>query len=223
MDFFFPRYCVACRRRLATGEELLCGVCWMGMSFVHHSSFEENELARVFWGLVPLVRATSLCYYASDSELSRVLHEMKYRDSPEVAYQMGRTLAAIMQKRRFFEGIDVIVPVPLALSRERERGYNQSERMACGIAKVTGLPVNARCVERVVANPSQTSLNGEKRRENVRDIFRMVHPRQIEGLHVLLVDDVVTTGATLLSCAEVLSKETKIRLSVLTLAMAKSW
>lgn len=120
----------------------------------------------------------------------------------------------------FFDGIDFIVPVPLHRKKMRQRGYNQSAELAHGIAELTGLPVREDLVSRVVDTPTQTRLTAEERRENVRDAFRLLQPAAVANRHILLVDDVLTTNATILSCAEELVKATGVRISVLTLALA---
>lgn len=224
MDFFFPRQCVVCGRNLAIEEHFLCSCCLLGMPVVRYASYEDNPMAQTFWGLVPFERAAAIFHYRHDSALSRLLFEMKYHHNPRICYEMGRLMATKMLARGFFDGVDVIVPIPLAEERRRERGYNQSECLARGIADVTGLPVSVDSVVRMISNPSQTMLGADSRRENVRDIFAVTDPDILTGCHVLLVDDVMTTGATLLSCAETIAGRCTIRLSVLTLAVAgHSW
>lgn len=224
IDFFFPRQCVVCGRNLAVEESFLCSSCLLGMPVVRYASYEDNPMAQAFWGLVPFERAAAVFHYRHDSAFSRVLFEMKYHHNPRICYEMGRLMAAKMSAAGFFAGMDVIVPVPLSEERLRERGYNQSEYLAKGIADVTGLPVVTEAVVRTVSNPSQTTLGADSRRENVRGIFAVADAGALSGRHVLLVDDVMTTGATLLSCAETMACQCTIRLSVLTLAVAgHSW
>lgn len=220
MDFFFPRLCVVCGRKLALDEHYLCCCCLLDMPVVRYASFEDNIMAQTFWGLVPFERAAAIFHYRHDSSFSRLLFEMKYHHNPHVCYAVGRMMATKLLDKGFFEGMDVIVPIPLSTERLRERGYNQSERMAKGIADVTGLRLATDSVARVVSNPTQTALSPERRRDNVRGIFTVTDTTSLEGRHVLLVDDVMTTGATLLSCAETISHSCTIRLSVLTLAVA---
>ncbi len=218
--FLFPRYCVVCGRRLVTGEEYLCSGCLLEMPTVRCKSYFDNDMAQKFWGLVPMEKATAIFYYRHGSPYTRLLFEMKYHDNISVCRALGRFMAAKLESKGFFDGINVIVPVPLAAERYKQRGYNQSEELARGIASITGLRVETRSVRRVVSNPSQTVMRPEERMDNVRGIFEVTDAAALSGCHVLLVDDVMTTGATLLSCAETIFASCSIRLSVLTLAMA---
>ena len=133
---------------------------------------------------------------------------------------MGRMMAEELKATSFFDGIDLIVPIPLSRKKERQRGYNQSEWIAWGISEATGIPTDTTSVVRTKSNPSQTTLDHRQRRENVRDIFAVRHPGSLEGRHILLVDDVITTGATMLSCAETIARACRVRFSVLSLAWA---
>lgn len=145
---------------------------------------------------------------------------LKYGGRAETAVEVGRLMGEALLPTDFFEGITAVVPVPLAPGRERRRGYNQSERLARGIALATGLKLETDVVRRTVENPSQTRLRYEERRENVADIFTLHDDGPIENRHILLVDDILTTGATLLSCGRELSKARGVRISILTLALA---
>lgn len=220
LDFLFPRYCACCRKRLSLQEEALCILCLEGLPRVHFSSWEDNDIARLFWGLVPLQRAAAFFFYSRHSPYSRILFELKYHNHPETGRTMGRIMGEELGRSGFFEGIDLIVAIPLARNRERQRGYNQSVWIARGIAEVTGLPIDTQSVVRTVSNPTQTRLDERQRQDNVRNIFGVVHPERLEGRHILLVDDVITTGATMKSCAETISRTCHVRLSVLSLAWA---
>lgn len=202
------------------GEEAVCVECLTGLPRVRAASFNENDVARIFWGLVPIEKGFSLFRYARHSPYGRILFAMKYHDRPEVGKFMGRMMAGELKDKGFFDKIDVIVPVPLSRKKERQRGYNQSEWIARGISESTGIPVDAASVARIKSNPSQTSLDRQQRRDNVRDIFAVRRPECLEGLHVLLVDDVITTGSTMLSCAEAICHAANVRISVLSLALA---
>ena len=160
-------------------------------------------------------------FYHQNSDYSRIFFSFKYHHRPEVAVSYGRIMAQDLVDTGFFDGIDVIVPVPLSANRFRKRGYNQSERLAEGVRQVTGIPVETRAVARIVDNPTQTHLSTAERMENVKDIFRLVGPACVEGKHVLLVDDMITTGSTLRSCAHTLLEAANVRLSVLTLGASE--
>lgn len=205
---------------MSPGEEVICVRCQADLPRVRTVSFEENDIARIFWGLVPIEKGISFFHYAPHSPYSRILFELKYHDHPEVGKTMGRMMAEELKATSFFDGIDLIVPIPLSRKKERQRGYNQSDWIAWGISEATGIPTDTTSVVRTKSNPSQTTLDHRQRRENVRDIFDVRHPGSLEGRHILLVDDVITTGATMLSCAETIARACRVRFSVLSLAWA---
>ena len=205
---------------MSPGEEVLCVRCQADLPRVRTVSFEENDIARIFWGLVPIEKGISFFHYTPHSPHSRILFELKYHNHPEVGKTMGRMMAEDLKATNFFNGIDLIVPIPLSRKKERQRGYNQSDWIAWGISEATGIPTDTTSVVRTKSNPSQTTLDHRQRRENVRDIFAVRHPGNLEGRHILLVDDVITTGATMLSCAEAIARACRVRFSVLSLAWA---
>ena len=205
---------------MSQGEEVLCVRCQADLPRVRTISFEENDIARIFWGLVPIEKGISFFHYTPHSPHSRILFELKYHNHPEVGKTMGRMMAEELKATNFFNGIDLIVPIPLSRKKERQRGYNQSDWIAWGISEATGIPTDTTSVVRTKSNPSQTTLDHRQRRENVRDIFAVRHPGNLEGRQILLVDDVITTGATMLSCAEAIARACRVRFSVLSLAWA---
>lgn len=205
---------------MSPGEEVLCVRRQADLPRVRTVSFEENDIARIFWGLVPIEKGISFFHYTPHSPHSRILFELKYHNHPEVGKTMGRMMAEELKATNFFNGIDLIVPIPLSRKKERQRGYNQSDWIAWGISEATGIPTDTTSVVRTKSNPSQTTLDHRQRRENVRDIFAVRHPGNLEGRHILLVDDVITTGATMLSCAEAIARACRVRFSVLSLAWA---
>lgn len=205
---------------MSPGEEVLCVRCQADLPRVRTVSFEENDIARIFWGLVPIEKGISFFHYTPHSPYSRILFELKYHNHPEVGKTMGRMMAEELKATSFFDGIDLIVPIPLSRKKKRQRGYNQSDWIAWGISEATGIPTDTTSVVRTKSNPSQTTLNHRQRRENVRDIFAVRHPENLESHHILLVDDVITTGATMLSCAETIARTCRVRFSVLSLAWA---
>lgn len=179
-------------------------------------------MARLFWGQLPIERATSLFYYEPQSEAGRLIRELKYNNHPEIGYELGAMFANMLMPTGFFEGIDAVVPVPLANRRQRQRGYNQSMELARGISEATRLPVYDKVACRTVFTQSQTRLDYRQRRENVENVFELTDAASATGKHLLLVDDIVTTGATCIACGKVLARAGGVRLSILSLGYAKS-
>lgn len=217
-----PQQCFVCGGRLSPTENAMCSVCSLHLPRTGFcSSPHDNPMARLFWGLVAVDKAAALFYYTVRSNVARVIYAMKYYGRADIGLKLGRMAALEFMDEGFFDDVDVIVPVPLARKRQRERGYNQSEAIARGVSSVTGLPVECRAVERTVFHVSQTSLMRWERMDNVDGIFRLSDASRLRGRHVLLVDDVVTTGATLTACASVMAAVPGIRLSMMTLGYTK--
>lgn len=219
----FPKRCAVCDATLQDGEEAFCFRCNMDMPRTHYHEEKDNEVEKMFWGKMPLARATSYIFYQKGGDFRRVLHLLKYHGRKDLGLTMGRFMATDISRSGFFEGIDVIVPIPLHPTRQRERGYNQSEYLAKGISEVTGIPIDALSVRRCVPTQSQTKKSVYERWENVNGIFHAVDKSRFAGKHVLLVDDVLTTGATIIACADALADIEDVKFSVLTLAVARGW
>lgn len=181
----------------------------------------DNEMAECFWGLFPVEKAAAYFYFMPKSGVSKLIYALKYGGRPDVAAYMGRLAAQEMKAEGFFEEIDVIVPVPLSANRERERGYNQSLEIAKGVSEVTGIAVETGCVRRTTFHGSQTSMTRLKRQDNVKGAYELVDGSVIAGRHVLLIDDIVTTGATACSCAGQMLQAGDVKISVMSLGFTK--
>lgn len=223
LDLISPRLCVVCGNRLTVTEETLCSKCYLHLprtDFDH--DLYENVMAKLFWGQIAIEKATALFYYEPHAETANILYELKYKNHPEIGVVMGRMMAKELMRSGMFEGIDAIVPVPLARKRERERGYNQSLELAKGVSEVTGLPIYNKVVKRTRFMGSQTQRGRWERNENVEHVFELVDGDSISGKHLLLIDDVVTTGATIIACAQEMQKASDVKISVLALGFTKS-
>ena len=212
---FFPRCCVVCGAPLVEGEEAIY------MPRTNYHKVKDNLVERMFWGKIPLERATSYFFYRKGSNFRKILHQFKYGGRKELGAIMGRFMAAELATTDFFEGVDIIIPVPLHPRKRRARGYNQSEWIARGVSQVVGLPVDVSSVIREKHTDTQTRKSTYERWENVDGIFRLRHPENFVGKHVLIVDDVLTTGSTTTACADVFHEIEGVRISVLTLAVAE--
>lgn len=222
LDFISPRLCVVCGRRLSPTEYSLCSVCQLHLprtafQFAPH----DNPMAQLFWHLAPIERAAAFIYYQPHSEMARMVYQLKYGNSPDIGEDLGRLMASDMQLAHYFDDIDLLVPVPLTRKRQYQRGYNQSEMLALGISDITRLPIAAKALRRQVFRESQTHLSRHERQENVNGIFVVADAEALKGCHILLIDDVCTTGATLTACAQALASIDNIRISVLTLGFTK--
>ncbi len=223
LDLIAPRLCVVCGHRLTVTEEAICSTCNFHLPRTDfHRNAYENEMAKLFWAQIPIERATAFFYYEPHAPTANLIYELKYKNHPEIGSIIGRMLAKEIQPSGFFDGIDGIIPVPLAKKRQRQRGYNQSEEIAQGISEITGLPIYGKSVRRNSFKGSQTSRGRWDRQENVEHVFELTDAEAVSDKHLLLVDDVVTTGATCIACAKALCQSGNVRISILSLGFAKS-
>lgn len=223
LDLISPRCCVVCGQRLAPAERSLCSSCMLHLPrTAYQFSPGDNAMAQLFWHLTPIERAAALIFYEPHSPTARIVYKLKYGDRPDIGEDMGRLMAREMQQAHYLDDIDVLLPVPLAPKRMRQRGYNQSQQLALGISDITGLPIVSGVLQRRLFVQSQTKLGRQERQANVAQQFTVQHASRLEGKHALLIDDVCTTGATLTACAEALRPIPHLRLSVLTFGFTKS-
>ena len=188
----------------------LCPRCIRNLPRTEQAAIRQNGTEYVLAGEVKdfvkrmrvmhVDKAAAFLFYEKDHPVQRLIHRMKYEDRPVIGQQLGRQTALEMQYADFFDEIDIIIPVPLHPKRLRERGYNQSEYIARGISEVTGIPVDTTHVFRVRNTPKQALQTGEDRKHNVADAFAVSHPEQLYYKHILLVDDLITTGETMRAC-----------------------
>lgn len=221
ISLLFPRCCVVCGRSLAKGEECICAMCNINLPRTNYHLQKDNQVEQLFWGKIPLERATSFFFYRKGSDFRQILHQLKYVGQKEIGAIMGRYMASELTVSGFFEGIDVIIPVPLHKRKQRIRGYNQSEWIARGISAVTGIYIDTEVIVRRKHTDTQTRKSTFERWENVDGIFELHHAESLKGKHLLVVDDVLTTGATTVACASRLVEIEGVRISLLTLAVAE--
>ena len=223
LDLISPRPCVVCGHRLTVTEEVICAKCnfHLPRTDFHHNAY-ENEMAKLFWHQIPIERATAYFYYEPHSSTANIIYQMKYKDHPEIGEVMGRMIGKELMTSGFFDGIDGIIPIPLTKKRQRQRGYNQSFEIARGVSEATGLPLFDKVVKRIGFKRSQTSLGRWERNENVEKVFELIDGTTIQGKHLLVIDDVVTTGATCIACSKELVKAGDVKISILSLGYAKN-
>jgi ComF family protein len=215
----FPCQCVVCSRLLSSAEKFICITCNINLPRTHYHLQKDNIIEKQFWGQIPIQRATAFFYYRKGSDYCHIIHELKYKECKEIGAVMGCYMANEIQHSGFFDDIDVIVPIPLHRDRIRRRGYNQSEWIAKGIAEITNIPVNSTAMSRKAYN-SQINQSVFDRWENVKETFELHQPELFSGKHILIVDDVLTTGATITACALAFLPVQGVRFSVITLGVS---
>jgi ComF family protein len=220
VSIIYPHLCAACGNVLFFNEQVLCLKCYADLPRTGFHGNSENEVARLFWGRIPVRNATSFIIFNKESRYRRILHELKYKGQHQVGTEMGR-LFGLELKGTPFADVDIIHPVPLHPSKLRKRGYNQSELIAKAIAEVLHVTVVSDLIIRSVETKTQTRKSRYERWENVRDTFHVQFPESLRDKHVLLVDDVITTGATIEACAGALLAISGVTVSIASLAYAK--
>ena len=220
---FFPQCCLVCGKTLLEGEEYLCFHCLSNMPRTHLYLHKDNEMEKELWGKFPIERASAYLYYSKGGDVKKLLTDLKYRGNADLGCFLGRCMTREMLSSGFFQGVDGIIPVPLHPRKQKIRGYNQSIMLANGISSVTNIPVWNDLLVRTQYTQTQTRKGSYERWLNVKDMFECSSPDRLRGKHVLLVDDVFTTGATLVACADAFRQIPDLRFSVLTLALASSF
>lgn len=224
LSLIFPNECLGCGKLLTGRVKWICLECHATMPSTYFHLSESNPVADKLRSLCPtVVNATSQFYYINKGHWRNAIHEIKYHGAWRAATQMGYWYGCELIESPLYQDIDIIVPIPIHFSRRLKRRYNQSEKIADGLAKAMGVRVKRRALRRMRNNPSQVTRQKRERWSNVSNIFTVLRPEQLSGKHILLVDDVFTTGATLISCIETILRETEnCRISVATLAVSRN-
>jgi len=219
-NLFFPRKCNHCGNNLDKTESEICKRCLFEIPKTNFHTDIENPVNKTFWGRVNIEQATSAFYFTKKSILQNLLHHIKYHGKKELAAELGKYLGNELATVKSYRTCDVIVPVPLHPAKKKKRGYNQSEWIAKGISGKMNIPVNTVALKRHVNSKSQTKKNRVERWENVHAAFSVQTNEEFPYKHVLLVDDVITTGATLEACAAQLLDNLNVKVSIASLAYA---
>lgn len=222
-SLFMPRSCLACGRVLLEGEESVCLACRYNIPLTNYAKNKENPVKLLFDNVLPVESAMAMFWFVGGTEWQRIIHNFKYHGRWYFAQKMGEWLGEELTDSGNFEDIDLIIPIPLHFRRRLRRGYNQSEQLAIGVARKMGVAYDFRAVRRHLYNESQTLKSRTERWDNVEEIFEVRRAERLRGRHILLVDDVLTTGATITSCASAIIKACggDVRISVASLAVSR--
>jgi len=222
-DFFrliYPRVCLVCGNSLIQQESVICTSCEFRLPRTWYHQERDNPVSAMFWGRVPLYSASAFLHFNKGNAVQQLIHELKYKGHQDVGRFLGARYGLMLAQSPFFREAELIIPVPLHPKKQQVRGFNQSRLFAEGLAK----SLNASCcpdvLSRIRSTETQTRKGRFSRWRNVSDSFLLRFPEKIRGKHLLLVDDVITTGATLEACAQVLMQGNPCRLSIAAIAVA---
>ncbi len=218
VHLLFPDLCLCCDQELVQGEQSVCWTCYQQLPFTGFQNLKENPVSLLFAGRLPIADATALCYFRKQGVVQHMLHALKYANKPEVGELLGSILGGQLKAAGW--QVDVVVPVPLHKARAHQRGYNQAAMIARGIAEALEVPCGEQVLRRNKFTETQTHKTRVERWQNVHDVFELVQPAMVKSRSVLLVDDVLTTGATLEACGHALLQEPSCVLNIAAVAWA---
>ena len=221
VSLLFPELCQACGESLVAGEDLLCIDCRYNLPFTDFHLKPDNMVAQQFWGKINLEAAYAMCYFTKGGKMQHLMHQFKYKGIQKIGNLLGNIAGEQLAKNPVFRSVDIIIPVPLHKSRLRKRGYNQSACFAEGLSEKLNVPVDKSNLIRIRATETQTHRSRFSRFENMQEVFALANADTLINKHVLLVDDVVTTGSTLEACGVELLKVEGLKLSIATIACAE--
>ena len=220
LHLFYPHVCTGCGSDLIQNGNLICLECINNLPQTNFAQHANNPIEKLFWGRIPLVAAHSEFYFSKQSLIQQLIHQLKYKNNKEIGFYMGELMGKSLLDSNRFVSIDALIPLPLNAAKERKRGYNQAAIICEGMSAIMNVPVIKNNVLRQRDTDTQTKKHRTERWHNVAESFIIKDDAVLKGKHFLLVDDVVTTGATLEACGELMLSIEGVKLSIATLAQA---
>lgn len=222
-SLFYPKTCFACGNNLFRNENVICTTCLFKLPKTFYHFEKENPICKIFWGRTIVEHATAYYFFSKKGKVQHLIHQLKYKKAREVGVFIGEIMGRDLLESDFYNNIDIIIPVPLHPKKEKKRGYNQAEIFALGLSKSMNIPINKTALIRTYASETQTKKSRFKRWENVKEIFSVTPTEDLKNKHILIVDDVITTGATLEACINMLINNIDgIKISVAAIAVASN-
>ena len=220
LHLLFPHVCEVCGTDTIQTDHFICLQCHANLPQTEFERYPNNPVEKIFWGRVPLTSATAHYYFTKNSAMQTLMHGVKYKGNRELGIYLGRLMGQALEASNRFRHVDALVPLPLHPSKEKKRGFNQATILCQGIAEVLGKPIFKDVVIRTMHTDSQTKKNRVQRWANMEGRFELAKPEALKDKHVLLVDDVITTGATLEACGAEIMEAENVRLSIATLCFS---
>ena len=220
LHLFYPHVCTGCGSDLLQEDNLLCLKCIHNLPHTNFAELANNQIEKYFWGRISLSAAYSQFYFSKEFLIQHLIHQLKYKGDTKIGFYLGEIMGKTLLNSSRFSSVEALIPLPLYADKEHKRGYNQAMVICNGMSAVMGIPVLNGAVIRQHATETQTRKHRTERWENVKSSFKVAKPGQLSGKHLLLVDDVVTTGATLEACGNAILQTENVKLSIATLAYA---
>ena len=220
LSLIYPRYCEACGSNLYKHEDLICNQCIITLPHSNYHLLSVNEINLLFAGRVPLVHALCIFNFEKSGRVQKLIHALKYQNQMGLGIWLGNYYANLLKVNSILEDVDLLIPIPLHKKKLKQRGYNQSECFAKGLSEVFERPMLNNCILRLSETSTQTKKKKFERWQNVEGVFKINNPSILENKHVLLVDDVITTGATIDAAWQTIKDIEGIKISVISIAFA---
>lgn len=220
LHLLFPHICAGCGSDVLVTEASLCGKCIASLPETSFEKHANNPVEKLFWGRMPLQAATAQYYFTKEGLLQNLMHQFKYKANKDLGFQLGKLMGRQLKQDSRFSNIDALVPLPLFPGKEKRRGYNQAAILCNGMAEVLNLPVYDKIITRPQHTETQTRKGRVERWQNMEGKFLLIDETKIIGKHLLLVDDVVTTGSTLEACGNELLQAKDLQLSLACFCVA---
>lgn len=221
VEVIYPNLCIICQKETPINGRELCLLCLTELPYTDHFEYNNNHITKKFFGRLEIAHGAALLSYYKGSMFTDMLHRFKYEGGKDIGFMLGRMTGHRLLKSSWCDSVDIIVPMPIHKNRRKVRGYNQSTEYAKGIKAITNIPIVENLVIKKHYTTSQVSKGRMARQTNVDMTFALVDKHRYAGRHILLVDDVITTGATILACAQCLQQIPKVKISVVAIAFAR--
>lgn len=221
LALFFPELCAACGKSLFKNERIICTHCIYHLPKTNFHEDPNNKMARQLWGRFPFVQTIAFLYFRKGSRIQNMMHQLKYRKSPETGIRLGELYAYELKRSQVFKKSDLIMPVPLHPEKFKKRGYNQSECIAQGLSAILHIPISTKNLVRQENTDTQTKKSRYARYENLVHAFHVNDKSELINKHIMLIDDVMTSGATLEACSILLQEIEGVEISICTIAYAE--